>query len=99
MIRSIPPTRGVWAPAEHGNDWSKLLPPGGFRVLPRRWVVERTFAWLGAYRRLSSKDYERLPTTSENYNVSGDHALDAEAAHPCLRLFRQLLVLSSSKAV
>jgi putative transposase len=34
------------------------------RVLPRRWVVERTFAWLGQSRRLS-KDYERLPATSE----------------------------------
>ena len=38
--------------------------PAGFRVLPRRWVVERTFAWLGGYRRLS-KDYERLCATSE----------------------------------
>jgi len=36
----------------------------GFQVLPRRWVVERTFAWLGKYRRLS-KDYEYLPETSE----------------------------------
>lgn len=36
----------------------------GFQVLPRRWVVERTFAWLGKYRRLS-KDYELLPETSE----------------------------------
>lgn len=35
----------------------------GFQVLPRRWVVERTFGWLGRYRRLS-KDYERLPETS-----------------------------------
>jgi putative transposase len=36
----------------------------GFQVLPRRWVVERTFGWLGRYRRLS-KDYEELPETSE----------------------------------
>jgi transposase len=35
-----------------------------FAVVPRRWVVERTFAWLGRYRRLS-KDYEFLPATSE----------------------------------
>ncbi len=45
-------------------DWEKLLPPKGFRVLPRRWVVERTFSWLGQNRRMS-KDYERLPGTSE----------------------------------
>jgi putative transposase len=37
---------------------------GRFVVLARRWVVERTFGWLGRYRRLS-KDYERLPETSE----------------------------------
>jgi putative transposase len=36
----------------------------GFQVLPHRWVVERTLAWFGRYRRLS-KDYERLPKTSE----------------------------------
>jgi len=36
----------------------------GFQVLPRRWVVERTFGWLGRYRRMS-KDYEGLSTTSE----------------------------------
>ncbi len=39
-------------------------PARAFRVLPRRWVVERTCAWLGQSRRLS-RDYERLPATSE----------------------------------
>jgi putative transposase len=35
-----------------------------FTVLPKRWIVERTFAWFGRYRRLS-KDYESLPESSE----------------------------------
>ncbi len=38
----------------------------GFAVIPKRWVVERTFAWLGRNRRLS-KDYERLPENSESW--------------------------------
>jgi putative transposase len=37
----------------------------GFAVLPKRWIVERTFAWLGKYRRLS-KDYETLTESSES---------------------------------
>ena len=41
------------------NDKAK-----GFKVLPKRWIVERTFAWLGFQRRLT-KDYERKATTSE----------------------------------
>lgn len=36
----------------------------GFEVMPKRWIVERTFAWFGGYRRLS-KDYERQCATSE----------------------------------
>jgi putative transposase len=38
----------------------------GFEVLPQRWVVERTFAWLGNYRRLS-KDYEGRTEVSEAF--------------------------------
>ena len=39
-------------------DWDKMmaqLPPAGFHVFPRRWVIERTFAWLGQNRRLSDE--------------------------------------------
>jgi len=39
-------------------------PASGFVPLPKRWVVERTFAWLGRYRRLS-KDYEYHTRNSE----------------------------------
>ena len=39
--------------------------PTGFQLLPRRWVVERTFAWFEWYRRLS-RDYERLVASSES---------------------------------
>ena len=38
--------------------------PREFQVLPRRWVVERTFGWIGRYRR-HSKDYEYLTESSE----------------------------------
>jgi transposase len=45
-------------------DWEKLLPPKVFVVLPRRWVVERSFAWISHNRRMS-KDYERLCASGE----------------------------------
>ena len=57
----------AWARGELGYALEVVeRPPGakGWTVLPRRWVVERTFAWLGRYRRLS-KDYEALTATSE----------------------------------
>ena len=47
-------------------DWEKLLPPKGFQVLPRRWVVERTFSWIDQNRRMS-KDYERLCASGEAF--------------------------------
>jgi transposase len=46
--------RWVWVP--EGQEPPVLDFPAGFQVLPRRWVVERTFGWLGRNRRLS-KDY------------------------------------------
>jgi putative transposase len=47
-------------------EWENLLPPKGFQVLPRRWVVERTFSWIDHNRRMS-KDYERLTESSEAF--------------------------------
>ncbi len=55
--------RGVWVPEGVEVDWQQIRPKG-FHVLKRRWVVERTFAWLSTWRRLS-KDYELLPSSEE----------------------------------
>lgn len=44
----------------------KLEGQVGFQVLPKRWIIERTFAWLTRNRRLA-RDYERLPETSEAF--------------------------------
>ena len=56
-----------WARAEGKKiDWQKLMPPRGYVALPRRWVVERTFSWLGQNRRMS-KDYERLCASAEAF--------------------------------
>ena len=69
----------IWADGGYAGkliEWTKSLAgwtlqivkrsddTSGFKVLPRRWVVERTFGWIGRYRRLS-KDYEQLTDTSE----------------------------------
>jgi putative transposase len=55
-----------WSKEGRKVDWQRLMPPRGFVVLPRRWVVERTFAWLDQYRRMS-KDYERLCASGEAF--------------------------------
>ena len=69
----------IWADAAYSGqlvDWVKVVcgwmleivkrsdDIKGFKVLPHRWVVERTFGWLGRYRRLS-KDYEGLTESSQ----------------------------------
>ena len=58
----------------------------GFVLLPRRWVVERSFAWAARFRRLA-KDYERLPDV-----VAGLHFL----AFACLMLHRLVTVVAQS---
>ena len=56
-----------WARAQGKKlDWQKFMPPRGYVALPRRWVVERTFSWLGQNRRMS-KDYERLCASAEAF--------------------------------
>lgn len=57
----------AWVQATFGWILQTVLRPvnaSGFVVLPKRWIVERTFAWICRYRR-HSKDYERNPETSE----------------------------------
>lgn len=56
-----------WAVQTHGIDLEIVQRPAeaeGFVLLPRRWVVERAFAWLGRTRRLS-KEYEHHPDNTE----------------------------------
>lgn len=56
-----------WVRTTFGWILQTVLRPVGvkdFVVLPKRWIVERTFGWLGKYRR-HSKDYERNPASSE----------------------------------
>lgn len=59
--------RPAEAAEEHGWEVEVVSRPKdmeGFHVLPRRWVIERTFGWIGRYRRMS-KDYEALCETGE----------------------------------
>lgn len=63
------PCKYFYVPAEVKDVTAYLQSIGyevveGFKVLARRWVVERTFAWIGRYRRMS-KDYEFLTQTQE----------------------------------
>jgi len=73
--------------AQNRPDWElevKNREPGtrGFAVLPKRWVVERTFAWQGRYRR-HSKDYERRTDSSESMiRVSSLHLMLRRLAPP-----------------
>ena len=54
-------------------DISQKIAQKGWNVIPKRWAVERAFAWLNNSRRLS-KDYETNPVSSENF-VMVSHAM------------------------
>src|SRR4051812_30930850 len=70
----LPPDQGYrgdraaprrWIPLDLGSGGDSTVGSAPFAVVPRRWVVERTFAWRGRCRRLS-KDYEYLRVCSED---------------------------------
>jgi putative transposase len=55
--------RAVWVKEGEEVDWDQIIPKG-FHILPRRWVVERTNAWITRHRRLS-RDFEGTHTSGE----------------------------------
>ena len=70
-VRALRPGRGIRLEiVQHGTKLDH------FKILPRRWVVERTFGWLGRSRRLS-KDYE--------------HSVESSEAFLCLAMLRLML--------
>ena len=74
------------AAAAHGIQLEVVKLPEakrGFVLLPRRWVVERSFAWTGRFRRLA-RDYERLQTTLEGFHYVAFALLALKAAMPIL---------------
>jgi transposase len=74
------------AAATHGIRLELVTLPAakrGFVLLPRRWVVERSFAWAGRFRRLA-RDYERLHTTLEGFHYVAFALLALKAVLPVL---------------
>lgn len=80
VAETFPSLKKLWADGAYQGDLADLLAETlgavleivareagskGFQLLPRRWVVERTFSWFEWYRRLS-RDYERLNASSES---------------------------------
>jgi putative transposase len=57
--------RGVWVPEGVEVEWDKIIPKG-FHILPKRWIVERTNAWVSHCRRLA-RDFEGTFSSSEAF--------------------------------
>jgi len=57
--------KGTYAPIGTKVDWDQIIPKG-FHILPRRWLIERTNAWITHHRRLS-RDFEGTHTSSEAF--------------------------------
>jgi hypothetical protein len=79
-----------WAKEGKQLDWHKLMPPRGLRVLPRRWVVERTLAWISDNRPMS-KDYREVERYRGGLRLRGDDTADGETYSPCIGVSRQSL--------
>ncbi len=78
-------TLAEWVRTHFGWEFEVVERPSGqkgFQVIPKRWVIERTFAWLGRNRRLS-KEYDLLPATSETWIYIGMSALLARRLALC----------------
>src|SRR3990172_10099049 len=98
LLGLFPRMKLIWADGGYAGkliDWTRKLghwvlqivkrsdKVTGFVVLPKRWIVERTFAWLGRYRRLS-KDYETLTESSESVIYLAMTHLMLRRLQPCV---------------
>jgi putative transposase len=97
MHSAYPSITKVWADGAYAGELARranedlnvdveiVKTPRGahtFQVLPIRWIVERTFGWMNRERRLS-KDYERLPSTTEAWvNVTMVRLMTRRLSHP-----------------
>ena len=97
LVGIFPRLKLIWADGGYAGlliEWTRQLGRwileivkrgddlAGFVVLPKRWIVERTFAWFGRYRRLS-KDYETLTESSESVIYLAMTHLMVRQLKPC----------------
>jgi hypothetical protein len=81
----------VWVPEGEEPDWDELrarglLPEPGFEILlPRRWVVERTFSWVEKSK--NEQGLREAHRHGRGVNLGGDEPPDDEAVGPLMRLF------------